>query len=315
MAACCGTSEPAERGARRRSYETPAGIRSTAAAPVQFAGVRTVSLTPGACKQVLVRKSQNARRPALAVVGVARDNVLCGWTRRTGTVSSWRRGVVDLLVALSVTVVAAGSASAHATAHVVPPPGTPDLSQMVLQPGDFSHAGSFGQNGYVTPSLAGEVASYTRVFGPSTVRRTRFFAVEDDAHLITDARPATFVFRALNVFVRRLQGQRKIAKGFVRGFDQAAHAPLLKVSDLHFLRVHGLAVGDGSFILQATAAFKGVKLSFDVLGVRVDRALQLLFLGAIGNIRSSDARMLAQAVAKHMRSVLAAPITGTTGHS
>jgi len=261
-----------------------------------------------------VRKSQDARRPALAVVGVARDHVLWGWSRRAGMVSSWRRGLVGLLVALSVTVAAAGSASAHLMAHVVPPPGTPDLSQMVLQPADFSHAGGIQQDGYVTPSLAGEVASYTRVFGPSTVGRTRLFAVETDAHLITDTATATFVFRALNQFVRSPQGQRKIAQGFVRGFNQAARTRLLKVSDLHFLRVHGLAVGDGSFILQATAAFNGLKFSLDVLGVRVDRALQLLFLGAIGNIRPSDARMLAHAVAKHMRSVLAAPITGTTGH-
>lgn len=55
------------------------------------------------------------------------------------------RGLVGLALLIAVCVAAglAGSASALRVSHVVPPAGTPDLSQMVLQPSDFSRAGGF----------------------------------------------------------------------------------------------------------------------------------------------------------------------------
>ena len=45
----------------------------------------------------------------------------------------------------------ADSATARSIPHVVPPPGTPDLSQTVLQPSDFSHA-AVGDGSFVVPA-------------------------------------------------------------------------------------------------------------------------------------------------------------------
>jgi hypothetical protein len=215
-----------------------------------------------------------------------------------------------LLVGAWVTAALAGSASALPAAHVVPPPGTPDLSQMVLQPSDFSHAGTLGQNGYTTPSSVVIVADYTRVFGPSTVGRTRFAEVGSDASLFTDATTATVAFQDFNGLARTRHGRKELLQSFIQGFNQSAGRPVLRIRDLHFQRVHGLGVGDGSFILPTTFGIRGISLDF--LYVRVDRAFGTLALLAIGKIHPADAAALAGAIANHMRTALAAPPSGTT---
>ena len=81
-----------------------------------------------------------------------------------------RKLLSALVVALCVTVGVTVTASAGTIAPVVPPVGTPDLSQTVLQPSDFTREGPVQEDGHTTPGSAGIVASYSRAFGPQHCR-------------------------------------------------------------------------------------------------------------------------------------------------
>ena len=216
----------------------------------------------------------------------------------------WGRRFLALLVGGWVAVALAGNAPARTLPHVVPPPGTPDLSQMVLQPTDVSPAGTVSREGYQTPSIPAVTASYLRYFGPSTSGRTPLAAVGSEADLFTDTATATAFVEILKGLEHTRQGQRALLQPFIRGFNLAAGGSVLTFRDVHVLRVHTLSVGDESVVVPATFAVKGVNFSIDVLQVRVDRAFGEIFLGAVGRIRPHDARTLARAVAQHMRSVL-----------
>ncbi len=211
-------------------------------------------------------------------------------------------------------LVLAGGGSALAVAAVTPPPGTPDLSQMVLQRSDFSRAGPLMQDGYTRPGFASEVASYVRVFGPSSLGRTRFASVESDALVLTDAATATVLAHLLQSSVKTLPGRQGLLQPLIQGFNQGAHRRLLRFRDFHFRPVQGVRAGDGSFVLTAWFVVKGHKISLDIFFVRVDRAIGSLWLLAAGNIRAADAAALAQATAGHMRSALTMAAGGTPTH-
>jgi hypothetical protein len=245
---------------------------------------------------------------ALGAVDAIRD-----WlAARKGAAPIRRRRVLALVVLVGAwgMLGLTASSSALAAPAAVPPAGTPDLSQMVLQPSDFSLAGPLQQDAYTTPSSAPVVASYARLFGPSMVGRTQFLVAGSDADLFTDPATATSSFQVANRLLQSRQGRRALTGVFIQSFNQGAHRHLLQFRDVHFLHVHSLGVGDSSCILPATLKVQGMKFSLQFLFVRVDRAVGTLVLFGLGKIHSTDAMALAQAIASHMRSALAAPTAG-----
>jgi hypothetical protein len=217
---------------------------------------------------------------------------------------SWGRGFLVVFLGGWIAVAFAGSAAAQSIPHIVPPPGTPDLSQMVLQPGDFSHPGPIQQEGYERPSVAAVTASYFRVFGPSTSGQTTLADVASEADLFSDTPTATTFLRILKRLERTRQGQRALLEPFVQRLNRAAGRTVVRFRDVHVHHVHSLSVGDGSVFVPATIVIDGLDVSVDIVQVRVDRALGEIVLSAVGRLRTQDALTLARAIAQHMRSVL-----------
>jgi hypothetical protein len=133
------------------------------------------------------------------------------------------RGILALAVLAGVwgMLGLTASSSALAAPAAGPPAGTPDLSQMVLQPSDFSLAGPLQQDGYTTPSSAPVVASYARLFGPSMVGRTQLLAVGSDANLFADPATATGAFQVAKRLLQSRQGRQAFTRVFIRALIRA----------------------------------------------------------------------------------------------
>jgi hypothetical protein len=134
--------------------------------------------------------------------------------------------------------------------------------------------------------------------------------VASDAELFPDPVTATGSFQVAKRLLQSRGGREAFTQVFIRSFNQGAHGRLLKFRDVHFLHLHGLGVGDSSFVMPAMLNVQGVQFSLQFLFVRADRAVGTLVLFALGGIRSADAVALAQATASHMRSALTAPAAG-----
>ncbi len=72
-----------------------------------------------------------------------------------------------LLVAVCGACALASAALAGSASAVIPPPGTPDLSQMVLAPSDFASGARITKQGYVRDKSF--IANYERNFASSCV--------------------------------------------------------------------------------------------------------------------------------------------------
>jgi hypothetical protein len=203
-----------------------------------------------------------------------------------------------------VTVGLAVTAAARPVAHVVPSPGTPDLSQMVLQPSDLSSPGTIQQDGYTQPPSGPVTASYLRVFGPSAAGGSTLVTIGSSADLLTDVGTAETVFSALNRVAHTRRGQQALLRPFIQSFNRGAGKRVLTLADVHVLRVHSLGVGDGSVILPTVFRVAGVRFSLDYVVVRVDRGIGVLTMIGAGRIHAPDALGLARAIAGHMQSVL-----------
>ena len=214
------------------------------------------------------------------------------------------RAVVTALVAAALACVSPAAAD-----PVVPPPGTPDLSQMVLQASDFSDPGSVDVDAYETPPSASVVAVYDRLFTDAKLGHASLVEAVSTASLITDTTTAGTAFSGLKQLAGSSSGRHIIIAPFLTGFNRGAGKKhRVKFRDVHFRRAHSLGVGDESFVLPASFTYRRVvHVSVDTIYVRVDRVLAMIQLGNLGKLKPATDKTLAGAVADHIRAVLAAP--------
>jgi hypothetical protein len=238
----------------------------------------------------------HTRQPTRALTRLALSMALCG-------------------ACALASVALAGGASA-----IVPPPGTPDLSQMVLAPSDFAPGARVTWQGYFREKGFG--ANYERNFAASTtVGGAKFAGVSSQVYLAHDASEATLVFAASKGRQRSPSRQRRvIAQSVAREVRQCACVRAhVRPQDIRFGPIRSLGVGDGSFLLPMSIRVHGMRFSVDLINLRVDRALGGLDLIGVPRttISPGDATSLAGKMADHMRTALSplnsvAPVIGGT---
>jgi hypothetical protein len=175
------------------------------------------------------------------------------------------------------------------------PPGTPDLSQMVLQPTDFTST-SVTSEGYQDPSTD-YVASYQREFGPSTAVGVTYLDVLSEVDLEADASTATAYFTVVDAYVRGGKAKAMILKSLGKQ---------VRKKNVRVGRVQDLAVGDGGDLLPMRIRVQGIWFSVDVAFFHRDRVMGMLLLFG-SKIRVADATSLATAMVAHIDTGLAPP--------
>jgi hypothetical protein len=200
----------------------------------------------------------------------------------------------------------AGSASA-----IVPPPGTPDLSQMGPQASDFAPGARITRQGYVKADRElGLVADYQGEFADgATVGAAKFAYVYSDVALVEDAVGARLYFKAAEGFFSSPAYRRQFARWASRRVGRRSH---VQPREVHAGPLHSLHVGDGSGLLALRARAHGVLFSADVVFVRVGCGVQSLELFATPgtSIGSREIAGLAGTLADRMRTGLSPLSTG-----
>lgn len=206
------------------------------------------------------------------------------------------RAAVSLAVFTLCSLVAAGVAGSAPV--VVPPAGTPDLSQMVLQTSDFS-AATIADEGYQQPSTD-FVAVYDRDFGPSTTTTGATFAtVFSEVNLASNVPAAQTFLLALNLGLNTKSGRMLLAR-------EVAHqlGKKVKVKSIRVGRPVNLSVGDGGLLLAISMPVRGTRVSADLVVVQRDRVVGMLVLASLTKIKVADASALATTMVSHIDAVL-----------
>jgi hypothetical protein len=205
------------------------------------------------------------------------------------------RAVVVFAVFALCSLAAAGAAdSARA---VVPPPGTPDLSQMVLQQSDFAST-TITDVGY-QPSTD-FVAVYDRGFGPSTTTTgTTFLGAFSEANLASSAAQAQAFFGVLKGRLATSAGRKLIARQIASTVGKR-----VKPKRIHVGGLVNLTVGDGAFLLPISVPVSRLRIHVDFVALQRKEVVGVLVLMAIRSIPAADATALASAMSAHIDAVL-----------
>jgi hypothetical protein len=226
-----------------------------------------------------------------------RDN--SGWMRS-------RSAVGAALVAAIVALCCLGSLPALA-APGLPPAGTPDPAQMVLAPSDFAPGARVVDQGYQSNSAS--FPEYQRTFGAvSTTGGAHFSEVVSMVVITNDAVEGTAAFGVARAQVSSPSGRAALVRAFLQGLNKVrGRARRIRPRDVHLGHMLKLGVGDDSLLQPLSVRVHGVQVDLDMAYMRVDRAIGVLVLGAIGpSAQVAGATSLAGAMATHMRAGLSA---------
>jgi hypothetical protein len=197
--------------------------------------------------------------------------------------------------------VPAGSASA-----IVPPPGTPDLSQWVLAPSDFAPGARVTKQGYnLTFAVLGVIGYERKLAGVSTMGGgARFTEVGSGVVLTPSAEVATVTFALLNAELRSPNAQQQTRAKTIREYGRRAH---VMPRDVRFGSVRSLHVGDESILLPWSVRVHGVLHRDAAIRLRVDRVVGVLELTGVprGRVSFTEAAGLAGKMADRIRAGLA----------
>jgi hypothetical protein len=220
-----------------------------------------------------------------------------------------------LLMAVCGACALASAALAGNASAIVPPPGTPDLSQMVLVPSDFASGARITRSAYIT--TPGLVANYERDFaGGRTLGGAKFAYASSEAALAEDTLGAEVFFTLIEVAVSLPGFRQVIAHELTNESRLAGKRSHVRPRDIHLGSVRSLHVGDASILLPVSIRVHGVRSSTDVVFLRVNRAIGgFALFGA--RIAPGDATSLAGRMADRIRTGLSplngiAPLIGGT---
>jgi hypothetical protein len=210
-----------------------------------------------------------------------------------------------LLVAICGAYALASAALAGSANAIVPPPGTPDLSQMVLAPSEFAPGARVTKQRYDLTFAELGVVGYERKFpGVSTAGGTRLAEVFSEVVLTPSAEVATVTFAGLKgTLSSRSFRQRVIVPSIIRSIGRRAH---VRPRDIRFGSVRSLRVGDEAALLPISVRVHGVLHRDDAIELRVDRVVGSLELTGVprGRVSLGEASSLVSKMADHMRTAL-----------
>jgi hypothetical protein len=207
---------------------------------------------------------------------------------------------------------AAGAAFAATTVN--PPPGTPNLAQMVLAPGDLARSDGTAGSGYITPPH-GFSAAYAAILSPSvTSDGVRCSSVTSEvavAPALSDA-TAQLAYEYSNYYSPG--GRRRFVRAVVK--ISPKHGPdHLTARSFAYSGVGQAGIGDGSYIETLTLR-EHHRRAQQVYLVYVT-GTYYIYVNLVGTVNEavpqSDAVALGRTVAEHIVTVLGS--SGTTGAS
>ncbi|HME05383.1 MAG TPA: hypothetical protein VKG38_20330 [Solirubrobacteraceae bacterium] len=212
---------------------------------------------------------------------------------------------VTACLALCLALGAGRAAADRSASAIVPPPGTPDLSAMMLQPSDFTPTARVTGQGYFRPDRElGEIAAYeSSLVGGTAASGAKFAYAYSEVVLYEDSFAAGLYLGAYESYWRS-PGFRQ---GFAHELEQAVRSrEHARLRNLHFGALRRLHVGDDSILQPISARVRGRPYSYDRIAMRVDCAVASLELRAVagGRISFGEALGLAGNVADRMRSGL-----------
>ena len=191
--------------------------------------------------------------------------------------------------------------SASTTAIAGAPPGSPALDRMALAVSDLAAGGSIRRQGYIKDSDF--VAYYIREFKPgASLGRSALSGLESDVGVTMSRADAAKLVARIATTLRSKSARRT----FVRGALQDAGWPQASLR-IGFGGISAITGGDAAFIAPLKLSFPGtLRLSLVLEVVRVDRAVQVLYLLSVPNtaIVSAEAIGLIGIVAARMRAGL-----------
>lgn len=217
-------------------------------------------------------------------------------------------------LARSAAIAAAGAglcaAAATATAAgVTPPPGTPDLASLTVQPGDLAPGALVTTDAYEKPSSP-FTALYVRDFaGARTTPGGPLFALETRLLLAPSVASATSTATAGRLLYSSKTGRRILARELIKAAGKRAH---LTRREIRFGHARTVAVGTDGFFTTLSLRVHKATVSEDVLVTTVGPVVESLSLIDTGaRPPASIAVALATTVAGRIASAL--PAGGATG--
>jgi hypothetical protein len=198
-------------------------------------------------------------------------------------------------VGLGLALAVAAAAEAEAVAFT-PPPGTPDLTKMIVQRSDLTSAGAPTWEGWNT---AGGILTYGRQYGVSTLDGVRLVAVFSYMSLGENVDQATSVFANAAAALR----SHSNARAFVRIHLDPRNRFRLKIA---VGRLRRLGVGSAAIVFTASVRGYQIPLSVVTVALRVGRAFGLVMAVALpeqpGTVAATD--RLGADVASHVNAEL-----------
>jgi hypothetical protein len=226
-----------------------------------------------------------------------------------------RRRSLAFAFALAATL-ALSTAAVASAAFIVPPAGTPDLSSVVLQPGDLGGTSRQLAHGYVTPFVSSLSAEYTSAFGPvSTIAGVSYDEVTDAVGIGPTTTGASAALAIEGQLLGTRAGHKLIARDFVNSAPRSDH---VKAKDVSFGPATSAGVGASSAVVSITYRLRGNKIHQVILAFQDgDAYVGLSLTGKLKQpVPQTVAITLAMAIDDHVQAVLAGTgATGTTGVS
>jgi len=218
-----------------------------------------------------------------------------------------RRRALSVAAAVAVSV---GVLAAVAQA-IVPPAGTPDLSQMAIAPSDLALGAKVAQEGYVVVT-SDYVAGYDRAFETTaTQHRVALYSLDSRIVLATSRTTAVKAIGGERTIFGSKLGRTLLASALIAEIRKHNGITL---KDVRFAKLRSLGVGDDSFVQALTLRYKRYDITADLVVVRVGAVVGTISTVLIQPGKAQTvARQLAAAVVGHITSVLAAGSTGPTG--
>jgi hypothetical protein len=212
-------------------------------------------------------------------------------------------------LAVVATILVLGATVAVAQA-ITPPAGTPDLTQMTLQPADLA-PGAQVASAYAKPPKQ-MIAEYDRNFAQvATSDGVALKGIDTQLLLADTTAAASGFFTELRTVYGSKAGHLLLAAEIAKSAGKAAH---LKLKQIHFGKLHGIGVGAASLLVSITIRTKAVTLVSDVVALRIGAVIaNLTIVAGKPRLAASVPSAIASAIAGHITTVLAA--TGSTGPS
>ncbi len=209
--------------------------------------------------------------------------------------------------AAAALALAALAADASAKPYI-PPPGTPDLAKMTLQPSDLAPGAKPWSDGYVAPPAGTNLrALYDRRFRVETTKGgVKLTDIETDINYAgsTASAEAFFAREAQATGTARVRTDLLFDLWSGPADTNPTPPPLFTLKDADFGKPHGIGIGEQSQLESVSVATKPTTIVADQLIWRIGDVVATVVVAASPDLANSVSIALARTMAAHITAVL-----------